>query len=204
MWPAELDELALIGPIIAAMVALFIAFLPSLRKWYNRPRLKLEFDNREPFCRHAMLLEPIKIGGKEYRPTENAYWIRLRVVNKGRSVARGCEGKLVRIVDPESGNEYADFDPVILHWAGYAIGSIDINKSEYEYLDVVFTRANSPGKWFVNSIEEQPRGIRLDWPAGNYLLDITLYGRNFSPLSIRFRLVASHEYDKIKLHRVEH
>jgi hypothetical protein len=41
-----------IGTVATAIVAVLVAFLPSILRKYNRPKFKIEFENGEPFCRH--------------------------------------------------------------------------------------------------------------------------------------------------------
>ena len=181
-----------------AMVAVFVAFLPSLIRWRNRPKFAVEFKNEEPFCRHnqtrySMFSEPPANG------LVSTYWVRLRVKNAGRSLARGSEGKLVRITDAETNQDRKDFDPVILHWVGTAHNPIDINKSEYEYLDVVFTREDDPKVFQIPCKEEEPRGINLRPDRKDYILQIVLYGENVEPLQKSFYLKNHEKYDEIKL-----
>jgi hypothetical protein len=69
-----------IGTIATAMVAVFVAFLPSLMRRRNRPKFDIDFKNEEPFCRHNQT-SPSVI--KDY-PTAgpvSTYWIRLQVKN---------------------------------------------------------------------------------------------------------------------------
>ena len=53
--PSLPDWLTAVGTILAVVVALFIAFYGALRRRRDRPILSVEFDNREPFCRHAKI-----------------------------------------------------------------------------------------------------------------------------------------------------
>lgn len=193
------DWLMAIGTVATAIVALFVAFLPTLRSWWNEPRFKIEFKNEEPFCRCANLfLEP------SVRNVP-AYWIRLRVWNVGRSVARGCEGKLVRITDAETKEDLKDFDPVVLHWVGSTThGSIDINKKEYEYLDVVYLRSDDlPHDRKVNIYaggEMLPRGINLTPPLRDYIFHIVIYSENVDPLEKSYYFKSHHAYFKNELY----
>lgn len=199
------DWLTAIGTIAAVVVALFVAFLTSIRRWYNRPKFHVEIGNEEPFCKHTR----IKIGENPDGTLilgHMSYWIRIRVKNVGRSVARGCEGKLVRISQISDMTDRTDFDPVVLHWVGRphskesAGKPIDINKREYEYLDVVFTIIDDPNHFHIPAEETEPRAINLSPPRENCYLHIVLYGANAEPLEKKFLLRnTGQEYDSFEL-----
>ena len=98
----------------AVITALFIAFLQSILGWRNRPVLKVEFENWSPFCRMAKMKRP---DGKEVV----GYFVRLRVWNSGKSVARNVEGKLNSLGvmhGEEIGELVHEFYQVSLNWAG--------------------------------------------------------------------------------------
>jgi len=198
---SELIEwLIAIGTMATAVVAVFVSFLPSLRRWYNRPKFAIEFENVEPFCRHARTWFSTDGG----TPTlVSTYWIRLRVRNVGRSIAHGCEGKLVRITDVTTKEDRKDFDPVVLHWVGTTHNPIDINKSEYEYLDVIFTRADDQKVFFIRCEEKEPRAINLTPERKDYILQMVLYGENVEPLQKSLYLKNHEKYDKIELSSIK-
>jgi hypothetical protein len=183
---------------ITAIVAVFVAFLPSILRWYNKPRFKIEFENKEPFCRHNKTWFSVvtDTSAKGAVPT---YWIRLRVKNVGHSIARGCEGKLVSIKDFTTKEYRKDFDPVVLHWVGSTHNPIDINKSESEYLDAILTRVDEPRVFYIRSELREDVGTKLTPERKDYLLEIVLYGENVEPLQKSFYLKNHEDYDKIEL-----
>jgi hypothetical protein len=191
-----------LGTLATAIVAVFISFLPSIRRWYNKPKLRIEFQNEEPFCRIADVIESqfvdqgIKVP-KEVRVPH--YWIRARIVNVGKSVAKRCEGKLVRIRDAKTMEDRKDFDPVVLRWVVGELNPIDINKTDYEYLNILYTRKDDVMHFFVDSIDVKPRGINLFPERKDYILDIVLYGDNVDPVAKSFYLKNNKEYDRIEL-----
>lgn len=197
------DWLTAIGTIAAVVVALFVAFLTSIRRWYNRPKFHVEIGNEEPFSRHTDVITDHNDDGTAI--TRRSYWIRIRVENAGRSVARGCEGKLVRITQADNMTDRTDFDPVVLHWVGRphsteSVGNpIDVNKHEYEYLDVVHTIADDPNRFYIEAEEIEPRAINLAPPRQDYYLHIVLYGTNVEPLEKKFLLRNAPQYDHIRL-----
>lgn len=187
--PSITDWLTAIGTIGAVVIALF---LNTLLKWYRRPILTIEFENKAPFCRHV--------------PQTNksiAYFLRLRVKNTGRSMARDCEGKLVKIQDFNPRYERTDFDPSNLHWAGHGTSNaISIHKKAYEYLDIIHVR-NDVSSILLKTNEVEPRGFPFAFPRQDYILDVVLCGKNTEPVEKFFRVHIERSfeagYDKVSL-----
>ena len=121
-----------IGTLGAVVVALFLGL-------FQKPKLKIEFEQREPYCRKTRFF----LGA--YEASFLRYWIRIKVTNEGRKVAKRCEGKLVDIqaIKNEETIPFQPFDPAILRWASYPVETdlrpTNINKGEYDYLNVVYT-----------------------------------------------------------------
>jgi hypothetical protein len=92
-----------------------------------------------------------------------------------------------------------DFDPVVLRWVVGELNPIDINKTDYEYLNILYTRKDDVMHFFVDSIDVKPRGINLFPERKDYILDIVLYGDNVDPVAKSFYLKNNKEYDRIEL-----
>lgn len=194
--PSLTDWLTAIGTIGTVIVALLLASFNSLLKWYRKPILTIEFENKEPYCRHV----PQTNGS-------TAYFLRLRVKNTGKSMARDCEGKLVKILDVDPRYERSDFDPANLHWAGHGTNNaISIHKAAYEYLDIVHVRSDS-SKIFLKTNEVEPRGFPLAFPRQDYILDVVLFGKNTKPVEKFFKIhmeaTFAVGYDKVSLQETE-
>jgi len=201
------DWLTALGTVGAVLVALF---REPLMAWWRSPRLEVEFEQDEPFCRHSKIAAEVdhRTGEvRDVRPPCPAYWIRLRLKNSkrfrilGGSVAKKCEGKLaaVRAARLERQPEY---DPAVLHWVSrgrrgaHAYESIDLNYGEEEYLNVFHTEEAR----LVAFIDTDPelRGTPSVLPPGEHYLDITIYGENFGPVQTRLHVQWDGErYDRI-------
>lgn len=147
------DWLTAVGIILAVFVALLVAFLSTIQARIAKPKLKIEFENNEPYCRHARILnEPVgdmiekaktSQGYTNIQPPEG-YFFRLRIRNKGKSTAREVEIKLVRMLDADSKKEVSDYDPTHLVWVGYGTNnSISISRGLYEYANICFVKHRS-------------------------------------------------------------
>jgi hypothetical protein len=163
----------------AVGVALLVAFVPSILRWWNRPVATIDFCNDVPYCRYSRTT----LTWNAMKHTGMAYWVRLQVHNSGKSVLRDCEGRLEAITDATSGKVEHDFDPSVLHWVGHAKGPIDINQKEPEYLDVFFLFEPLPAMYIVGAEDMTPRGIEFVRRKKHVRLSISVYGRNVSPVT---------------------
>lgn len=207
------EVLIALGTLGAVAVALFAVFWPSIIAWWKKPRLKFEFENKEPFCRHTFGKTSLDTG---MTLRVNSYYVRLRIKNIGRSIARRCEGKLVAIAHKDLKSLRQDFDPVVLHWVGsdtfirnFGGGitsiqqsknfTIDINSKEYEYLDLISIDENS-NHYLIQAIDyDIPRGIVLDPQRDDYYFLVTAYAENSNPISEIYKVIDGQTYDSVKL-----
>lgn len=210
---SSVEKATAFGTLAAVAVALFAVFYPSIAKWWNKPKLSFEFDNKEPFCRHTSGLIDM---GTRTRQQLNSYHIRFRIKNNGKSMARKCEGKLIAIAHKDLKTFRQDFDPVVLHWVGSdavvrnlgtngsmqfsKTPNIDINAKEYEYLDFLSTNENID-RFEIQAIDyDIPRGIVLDPQKDNYYFLITVYAENADPVSEIYKTeVGVKSFDDIKI-----
>lgn len=196
--------LSALGTISLALITFIIAIVIP---WWKKPKFKMEFDNVQPFCRETTLAEAISVEGVTAPiPPKLGYWLRLRVTNSGKSVAKRCIGKLVKVMN-DSGRELTNYDPVTLHWVGTSwedvpFRPIDLNQGEYEFLDVFVTRTDFPDRAFICT-DTYLRGIPKDLSPSTYRIQITIYGDNVEPRTKEHRLIwAASNYRDIRLEEI--
>lgn len=144
-----------------SMVVL-IAYIEIIRRRWGKPKVIIEFDNKAPFCRCAT-----PEGTEESRD-----YVRIKVTNAGKSVAKRVRGKLVGV---NTGNKIIDefFDPLFLHWTSIEpirgldrlgfqtstqyLDSVDLNAKEWDYLDV-FSTDEKRRSLISIATSPQPRG----------------------------------------------
>lgn len=152
--------------------------------WWRSPRFSIEFRAAEPFCRLAKSSQFTSPGNAV--PT---YWIRLRVRNSGRSVAKRCLAKSVGVMS-EDGQQKQEYDPMQLHWVSTDWGevpfrAIDLGRDDNEYLDVLVTQDNSKDVYLAGDqfpwARYQQRAIPNSLPVGRHIVSITVYGDNVKP-----------------------
>jgi hypothetical protein len=180
--------LTFLGTLLLVIITLYIGVI---RPWLNRPKFYVTFDNTEPYCRQTEIEVSKDLSGFVTKRT-TAYWIRLRVTNSGKSVAKRCIGKLVKVMK-QSGEELAEYDPFSLHWVGtdpdeIPLKPVDLNRGEYEYLDLIYTSADAPKKAFIYT-DHVPRGIPTFINPGEYILQVTIYADNADPETKKYRLI---------------
>lgn len=176
-------------------MASVIFYLEILRK----PKLSVEFKQKEPFCRFATLIENLGF----IEPVEYpCYWIRVKVTNKGSRPAENCEGRLIEIKEIKEGKEksFQPFDPVVLHWvgrSGYFPITIKEGEDAGEWLDVIYIHQNSP---LANIYcDKTPRGIKTDLEVGEHLLKIAIVSGNAKPVTAKYRLIWTGKWNEVKM-----
>lgn len=183
----------ILGPIIPLISLLVYLYFRAFLPWWKRPKFSIKFIAQEPFCRTA-IASPIDntrslLTDTATRAAYEAYWIRLRVKNTGKSVAKNCIGKLVKIID-EDGQEVKNFDPTQLHWVetdwqDKPFRNVNLIRDDHQYLDTLVTQDGADevyltGNQFRWTIYMK-RGIINSLPIGKYILVITIYGDDVEP-----------------------
>jgi hypothetical protein len=163
------------GTIAAVIVALGIAWLWP---WLNRPRLIIEFEPVEPYSRATRDL-PDLIPSR---------WVRVRVKNVGRDVAKQCTGKLVAVLDA-NGKQRNDRDSIQLMWAGVVVGHeldpIDLCRQDSQFLGVVTATERDTQARFVT--DQAPRGFPQTLePLVEHRITVAAYATNANPAIAHF------------------
>lgn len=175
------------GAIATALVVLINVAILFVIPCCRRPEFSIEYDTGGKFCHPARCTSFLDL--KTELPT---YWIRLGIRNTGKSVARRCRGKLVKVLD-EHGEEKQEYDTMLLHWVitpwkEVPFRTIDLNRDENEYLNLLATQSNNKEAYFAGdqfplakSAKDEPRAIPNSLPRGKYILVITVYGDDVKP-----------------------
>ncbi len=201
-------------------MALAIVYIEIIKPWLQKPKIKIEYKNEDPFCRKC-----------DFRVENNiGCLIRLRIRNIGGSVAKNLRGKLVDVINKD-GKTYKYFDPLFLHWAStpiiekvdigkYAkwLDPIDLNAGEWEFLDVFITKTpkkkqkesdtdylerkeKEKGLLYINT-KTEARGcvMILKISEGLKAFKITIYGNNIEPVTETYKLKWNGEnYNEIEM-----
>ena len=184
-WLNENAQWLTSGATLALAIVTFVTLLVTLfvtlvMPWCRRPKFSVRFDKKD--CRKA-------------NSPQQSYWLRLRVTNSGRSVARKCVGRIVKFRDKSE--ERTDLDPVMLHWVGTDWGkhppyftTIDLNRKEPSLLDVLITKANSPCKAsFIFTHGFLDGTNTTDILFGNGNIQVTIYGDDVKPCAKKYSII---------------
>jgi hypothetical protein len=201
------DWLTAVATLLAVVVAA-LALAPQIYSWIFRPKLSTEFKNEPPFCTHSLVPwgEPVKENEVTKQPVSNGYFLRLRIRNKNRITARNVQGKMIRILDPNTLKEPQNirFDPSILNWAPPPHDKVSLNKDDFDFLDVVqVVQVDTVLR--IPALElrvKEPRGLTFAFPRGNYFLDVSIYAKNAYAVQRRYRLTCGTDWDDVKLEEI--
>lgn len=149
--------------------------------WFNRPRIKAEFNKKSERCFRSAIVLVDNI--QDYGSFSNVkrQYFRLRIANNGRSVARNLKVK-IELYDSE--NNLADrFEPSALNWI---TGTETINLAPEEdcYLNLisqVIEDTRSIGYQLRIELANMTlRGIAWDRHLYNWKLKLFIYGENIN------------------------
>lgn len=178
-----------IGTVGATLMALFHTNLRRYLEFKKRPIIEISCGNKEPYCRPAIVDSVGSIG----------YFIRLKVENKGKSIAKNCEGKLNNIYEPVTKILHIPFDPVVLNWVGHNKGPININSGEYEYLDLLIIFEKNITNIHIAVEDTTPRGISIHPEMKDWILDVCIFGENVEPVFKSYKFIKADKFDDVKI-----
>jgi len=131
------------------------------------------------------------------------YFLRIRVKNEGRGVAKKCRGVVVDIT--QNGRTITYFSPLILRWANRPLDlihdTIDLNQGEYWFLDVFFSVPNDPNLYFHHIYLGKAVGVKYWLKKGKYEISITVYAENAQPKNEKFFVEWTGRYKDIKMRK---
>ena len=182
----------LLSLIIALFSGFFIAvFAEPLRQWLFKPIVKLEFNKDLPdFVTHT----PMTHG--------QACYIRVKVNNERRNVAKGCKAYLVNIEKEQPNGEFCSTiycDSIQLAWSNRgknAYDGIDLSKGVNQFVDVITSYSNRTDfepQTFVKPNRYKP----LFKQQGVFRFTIQISAENADPETIKIKLNWSGQWNVI-------
>jgi hypothetical protein len=173
--------IAVVSLIISSLVAIGVIYREFIHDLILSPNLKLTFSLEKPISRVATIKWPPQTSLPS--GLKGSFWLRLRVQNDGKSVARNCEGILAEVTNPY-GEPDKRYDPLTLGWAIAPIERrlqpIDIAQGRVINLNIFTTIEGEQNASFHTY--QDPRGVPLYLEPGDYWLGIVIYGDNFKPV----------------------
>jgi hypothetical protein len=185
------DSNTILNTIAGAILGFGAAiFAEPLRQWIFRPKLKLEFGD-DPGCKARTPEEAdIPSSPRPLHSIHEAEYIRIKVTNKKRIIAKGCRAYLIAV---EKADESGDFKPTIysdsipLAWScrdKQAYDPLDLPRGVAQFIDVVSTRSVSQD--FKAEIKLIPfRYLALFKEHGAFRFTVLVSGENLKPIFIK-------------------
>jgi hypothetical protein len=169
---------------IGAVGAIIGGLIQVSAKWWNRPKLKLDFVGNEANRTEGIFT----LNGREIVQI----YLRARLRNKGRRVARNCSVYLVGIVKVLPGGtaptKYHDAMP--LTWPGSPRDRKprDLPKGIEAYVDVVSVRKNEPSWHFhIRELLGDPQAVQsLTSYKGTFRLTLVATADDAKPRTLSF------------------
>ncbi|MBE9501681.1 MAG: hypothetical protein IMY87_04550 [Chloroflexi bacterium] len=176
--------MAVASIIIALAAVLSVIYRDIIRDWFRKPELEIESKLEEPVSRETMVeWPPGPSVDPRHRQYKKAFWPRLRITNKGRSMARRCEAILAEVRNRD-GSLNKRYDPLTLRWAVAPIERglqpLDIARNRTVDLNIFTTFENETDARFAT--HAAAIGVPLFLEPGDYWLCIVIYGDNFKPV----------------------
>ena len=145
--------------------------------WYNRPKLRIDYTGAS-----ANRVEIDHLVGAAW---ESLVYIRVRVRNDGRRIARSCRVFLTALhevcADPDpTADESVILDSKVLSWEGWKFSSIDVPAGVDFYVDLMRVFKSHSGWDF--GVETLFVGQeRLEDYRGTYRFSLMISGDNAEP-----------------------
>jgi hypothetical protein len=187
-----------IAPFIAGFITAI--FAEPIRKKLFKPKLKISFGDTLDY-----LTETPETGGGR---TIDTYYIRAKVTNEKKIIARSCKVFLINI---EEKDEYGKFlstiycDSIQLAWScqDYTKGEqwqgIDLAKGVNQYVDLITTR--SINESFDPQLKVKPlRYLDLFRKSGAYRFTIQVCGSDADPEIIKLVFEWNGVWNKFKIY----
>lgn len=142
-----------ISTVFSHLAIFFSGFLIAvlaepLRHFLFKPKLELEFKKEQDFITKT----PMTSG-------RDSYYIRVKVTNKKRNVARGCRAYLINIEKENNGRKFEQTsfcDSIPLAWSNQKLGEqyngINLSKGVNQFVDII---ATFPHTEFLDYFEPQ-------------------------------------------------
>jgi hypothetical protein len=164
------------APVLAAIISAITAVIISLaadrvKSWLTKPKLEVEYDHTIAGCRVVN--------------TGVQVWIRVRVRNTSKHIARQCAAYLVNISMLDSGEKIL-YDAPLLNWPHRHERNIDIVTTIDQFLNVVYSIKNLPN----------PNATNLNFPVSFKPSQMVNFEKNPKNCRLQIALLTEDGYRK--------
>ncbi|BCK87752.1 hypothetical protein MIZ01_1545 [Sideroxyarcus emersonii] len=195
----ELSSLVIAGAIGFASAI----FAEPLRRWIFSPKLILSFedslDYRTRTPETATFRDP-EISAVPIHSNHEAEYVRIRVINDARPMAKECRAYLVGIEKKQTNGAFEPTiycDSIPLAWScreEKAYESVDIPNGVAQFIDVVSVRSISDNyRLEIKPLPHRYVGFLHD--KGTFRLTVQVSGENVKPVFIRVQFTWNGKWD---------
>jgi hypothetical protein len=149
-----------------SIIALLLSGLNVYWNFFRKPKLQILYKDQQPFRKYLL---------SAAHPESPEWYVRIKVINTQKAIAKNCVGK---IVEWHTDNKQVEsFDPIKLHWVSNELDNyagIDLSYQEFDYLDIIVTQ-----RWeskFIIYTNTHLRGTPLQFDANSrHLFKVAIY-----------------------------
>lgn len=192
--------------LLVALVAFVAAIaIGPVKHWFYGPKLKLEFieDNKDYNTDTQVTITKKNGDGVDVDVSDvPAHYVRIKVVNEGREIAKQCNAYLTNIEKWNySANKYeqTDYcDSLMLAWSARNIERfrlLNLPKGIKWFVDVISTNAIDKNEYSVETNIEMNRYIDLFKERGKFQYTVMISGDNVKPASCKIVFTWSGDWD---------
>ena len=192
--------IALVGGAIGFASAIFAE--PIRRRIFS-PKLILSFEDNSDFRSRTLETATILDPDVSAAPTHSAHeaeYVRIKVINDARPIAKECRAYLVRIEKKNTNGIFQSTiycDSIPLAWAcreENAYGSLDLPNGVAQFIDVVSVRSIS-NKYRLEIKPLPRRYVGFLQDKGTFRFTVQVSGENVKPVFIRIRFTWDGKWD---------
>ena len=161
-------------------VALFVAFLPQIFRWRDRPKINLEHLNKEGY----------------FKRFPDKYWLFLTIINNGRTTAKNVNVKIEKIIQDGTNQlaknvHYSVSDTIeMLQYKDWkSIFFIEVKRE-----GLIKTPTSIGESDFINIAN-----INVPFWRKDTVIELLITGDNYKASTKSFKFVDNSEYDKVRL-----
>jgi len=180
---------------------LIAIFAEPIRRYLLKPKLNIEFGKSEDFITYTPALT------KNNSQTEE-YYLRVRVINSRKYIARDCRAFLIDIKKLDDSNKIKSTiycDSIQLAWScsgNRKFESLDLTKDVKQYIDVVVLSKESNA--IIPQLFSTPfRYLKLFNETGTFIFTIQVSATGIKPKNISIALKWDGNWDDFKAYKYD-
>ena len=201
---------SLLSGLIGVLVGYILSELTKVvRRVFSKPVLQLDFEEGDDYISHTPTGAKVDTPeGKRIELSGEAYYIRIKVTNKRRKIARNCTPYLINVEKIENSKPtrtlYCDSIPLAWSCAGEdnKYIKLDLAKDVNQFIDLLETIKNY--EQFVVFIYSMPfRYHEVFKQHGIYLFTVQVVATDAKPATIKIQFTWNGVWDDFEMKKYD-